>query len=100
MSRRLVLGRARNPARPARAGRGAEKRNRIVAIGIGVAAVMLMGFLYYVLRPPPPQNVALAFSDPGQVLVGEPFSLAISYANHSPNVLEGVKLSIALPDGM
>src|SRR6185436_6773649 len=39
-----------------------------LAIVLGVVVLGFLGFMYYLLKPAPAQNVELSFSDPGQVL--------------------------------
>jgi hypothetical protein len=81
-------------------GQGSDTKKMIIAIILGVAVLAFLGFMYYLLRPAPPQNVALSFSNPGQVLVGEPFALTVSYANNSQNTLKDAALSLSFPSGI
>lgn len=53
---------------------------------------------FYLLRGAGKPNVSLEFSKPDQVLVGQPFTLNISFSNYSSGVLKNAKLSVLLPD--
>ena len=68
---------------------------------IGLAIVLAgAGIWYFVMRPPAALNVAISFSNPSQVLVGDPFIIAASYENNSATILRNASLSVTLPDGI
>ncbi len=52
--------------------------------------------VYYFLEPKAP-NVTLDFARPGDVFIGKPFSLSVSYSNSSDQVLKNVKFLVVLP---
>lgn len=78
-----------------------EKRGEwhVFVLG-GLALVVAASAVYYFyFLKPKSADVGLQFSKPTQVLLGEPFSLTVSYANYSNYVLKNVSLSLVLPDG-
>ncbi|MDE2019209.1 MAG: hypothetical protein KGJ13_02560 [Patescibacteria group bacterium] len=79
---------------------GGFRKKLLIEIIIGIGVLALIGFLYYILTPVPPQNVAISFSDPGQVFVGDPFQLTVSYVNNSQTVLRNAGLTLTLPVGI
>lgn len=62
--------------------------------------IAIGGYIYYLLQPPSTPNVVMTFSDPGQIVVGQPFSLTITVSNKSKSVLQNAELNITLPDGL
>jgi len=62
----------------------------VLAIGAGV-------YGYVLFNRTPDVKVSAVFETPPQPLLGEPFSLSLSVANQSDNVLHGAKLSFFLP---
>ena len=97
-------------ARPKRPVVGAEveplslsffRRHGLIFFTIGIFVLIgLAGGVYYLLLPPSTPNVVIAFSDPGTVVIGQPFPLTITVSNQSKSVLENAELSIALPAGI
>ncbi len=68
-------------------------------IVVSLLSVAGFGYYYFFLRIAGP-NVGLEFSKPDQILVGQPFSLAVSFSNYSDQILKSAKLSVLLPDGI
>ncbi|TSC60362.1 MAG: Uncharacterized protein LiPW15_240 [Parcubacteria group bacterium LiPW_15] len=68
--------------------------------GITLLVLVLLGAvgyaIYYFLEPKAP-NVSLDFAKPGDVFIGKPFALSISYANSSDQVLKNAKFLVVLP---
>ncbi len=62
----------------------------VLAVGAGV-------YGYILFNRTPEVKVSAVFETPPQPLLGEPFSLSLSVANQSDNVLHGAKLSFFLP---
>lgn len=63
--------------------------------------VLLGGAVYYIFfynynQP----NVTLAMQTPQEVLVGEPFEVALDYKNASTDSLQNAKISVTLPDNV
>ena len=50
-------------------GSGGGAKKIIITAIVALVVVIFLGFLYYVLKPAPPQNLTLSFSNPGQVLL-------------------------------
>ena len=70
-------------------------------IGIIFLVVLVVsGGAYFFLRGGSSPNVSLEFSKPDQVLLGQPFSVTVSFSNYSESVLKNAKLSLALPEGV
>ncbi len=59
---------------------------------------MVIGYLAYQARFT--QGLQLEISAPEKILIGIPFDLRVNAANNSGGVLENVRLSLALPDGV
>jgi len=77
------------------------RKNGLIFFAIGI--FILIGFaaiVYYLLLPAPAPNVAIAFTDPGAIVIGEPFPVVISVTNESKSVLQNAELNIALPSGI
>lgn len=68
--------------------------------GITLLVLIILGgagyAIYYYIQPKAP-NVSLDFTRPGDVFIGKPFTLAVSYSNSSDQVLKNAKFSIILP---
>ena len=62
--------------------------------------IALAAYIYYLLLPPPTPNVVVTFSNPGTVVLGEPFPLTVTVSNESKSVLQNADLNIALPAGI
>ena len=65
-----------------------------------VALVALAGVVFYLLLPPAAPNIAVAFSNPGAIVVGEPFPLTVTVTNESQNSIENGLLTVTLPAGL
>jgi hypothetical protein len=80
--------------------RSAHPMRKFTLITIGILLVAGgAAYYYFFLRTPQP-NVALEFSKPDQVQMGEPFTLMVSYSNYSDKILTDARLSVMLPDGL
>jgi uncharacterized repeat protein (TIGR01451 family) len=62
--------------------------------------IALAGFVYYLLLPPATPNIAITFSAPSSVMVGEPFPLTVTVSNESKSVLQNANLNISLPNDL
>ncbi|MBI2033802.1 MAG: hypothetical protein HYT13_01755 [Candidatus Liptonbacteria bacterium] len=67
---------------------------------IFLVVLIIAGGVYFLLRGGGSPNVSLEFSKPDQVLLGQPFSVTVSFSNYSESVLKNTKLSLALPEGV
>ncbi len=71
---------------------------------LGVLVLLLIAgagiFVYVFFRSPAEATVAVDFGTLPQPLIGEPFSLTLSFSNQSDKVVYGTKLSIILPEDM
>lgn len=70
------------------------------AIFIFVAVIAAGAFLILYFRQPAGPNVGIEFTKPDQVLVGDQFTLDVSPANNSSNILKNATLSVSLPSGV
>lgn len=80
-----------------------EKRGSkgaLLAVAISFLVAVGAGIYYFYFSAPTGPNVGLEFSKPGQIMVGDPFALSVSYSNYSEQVLKNAKLSLVLPDGV
>jgi hypothetical protein len=68
-------------------------------IGILLAAGLAI-FVVYLLLPPAAPNIAISFSEPSSVIIGQPFPLSITVSNQSKSVLKNAELNIILPAGI
>jgi len=76
-------------------------RHGLIFFTIGIVLLIGLGaYIYYLLLPPSTPNVAIAFSDPGTVMIGQPFPLTITVSNKSKSVLQDATLNISLPTGI
>lgn len=76
-------------------------RHQVMFFAIGLLlALGLVGLVVYLLLPPPAPNIAISFSNPGTVVIGQPFPLAITVSNNSNSVLKNAELDIILPPGI
>jgi uncharacterized repeat protein (TIGR01451 family) len=77
------------------------RRHGLFFFTIGIfLLIALAGFVYYLVQPPSTPNVVITFSDPGTVVVGQPFPLTITVANESKSVLQNATLNVSLPNGL
>ncbi|HUC31397.1 MAG TPA: hypothetical protein VMR99_01760 [Candidatus Paceibacterota bacterium] len=77
------------------------RRHGLLFFTIGIfLAIGLAAFIYYLLLPPPAPDVVISFSNPGSIVVGEPFPLIVTVSNESKVVLENADLNIMLPGGI
>lgn len=75
---------------------------KLVVLGAAIVGVLAIGSLFGFITPlgSRSQIVSFEFSSPGQVLVGQPFTLGVSFSNPSDKILKNVKLIVALPSGI
>lgn len=73
-------------------------RLRFWILGIAVIAAGAAG--YYLFLSPQSAEVFLEFLKPNEILVGQPFNLSVSFSNYSDRILDDVKLSLVLPEGI
>ena len=77
------------------------RRHGLIFFTVGIfILIALAAYIYYLLLPPPTPNVVVTFSDPGTVVLGEPFPLTVTVSNESKSVLQNADLNIALPAGI
>ncbi len=65
-----------------------------------IVLVALAGVIFYLLLPPSTPNITIAFSNPGAIVIGEPFPLTITVANQSKSSIENAQLTVTLPAGL
>jgi hypothetical protein len=76
-------------------------RHGLTLFTIGIFLLIgLVVLAYYLLLPPSVPNVTVIFSDPGTVVIGQPFPLTITVSNESKSVLQNADLNISLPSGI
>lgn len=72
---------------------------KIIVAAVVLLLILGIGAGYYLLNQNQEKpNVFLEFSQPAQVLVGQPFVLRVSFSNYSDNVLKNADLSLVLPE--
>jgi len=92
---------AHAPAPEPNTGPSFFKRHGILFFSLILVAVFaLAGFVVYLLLPPSTPNVAISFSKPDNVQVGQPFTLTLALTNYSNAILKNTDLSILLPPGI
>lgn len=67
---------------------------------IFLAVLVVLGGAYFFFKGGGSPNVSLEFSKPDQVLLGQPFSVTVSFSNYSEKILKNARLSLALPEGV
>jgi len=67
-----------------------------VILIVAVGAISLWLFLKDAQKP----SVGLEFSRPGQVMLGHPFDIDVTFSNFSDSVLKNARLSFSLPEGV
>lgn len=77
------------------------RRHNLLVFTIGIFLLIgFVAFVYYLLLPPSTPNIVITFSDPGTVIIGQPFPLTITVSNKSKSVLRNANLNILLPTGL
>ena len=71
-----------------------------VAMGCGVAVIAAGAWYYFFMMPPVAPDVAISFTPPSQIFVGDPFAVSISIKNSSTDVLRHGAVTLSLPNGM
>jgi uncharacterized repeat protein (TIGR01451 family) len=73
-------------------------RHGLIFFTIGIfVAIGLAAYIYYLLLPAPAPNIAISFSDPSSIIVGQPFPVVITVANDSKSMIQNAQLNIVLP---
>jgi uncharacterized repeat protein (TIGR01451 family) len=76
-------------------------RHRLLFFTLGILLLIaLVGIVYNLVLPPATPNIAITFSAPSSVMVGQPFPLTVTVSNESKSVLQDVNLNISLPEGL
>jgi uncharacterized repeat protein (TIGR01451 family) len=74
------------------------RRHGLILFTIGIfVAIGLAAYIYYLLLPAPAPNIAISFSDPSSIIVGQPFPVIITVSNESKSVIQNAQLNIMLP---
>jgi uncharacterized repeat protein (TIGR01451 family) len=74
------------------------RRHGLIFFTVGIfVAIGLAALIYYLLLPAPAPNIEISFSDPGSIIVGQPFPVVITVVNDSKTVIQNAKLNIMLP---
>ncbi len=74
------------------------RRHGLIFFTIGIfVAIGLAAYIYYLLLPAPAPNIAISFSNPSSIIVGQPFPVIITVANDSKSVIQNAQLNIILP---
>jgi uncharacterized repeat protein (TIGR01451 family) len=74
------------------------RRHGLVLFTIGIFVVIgLAALIYYLLLPAPTPNIVISFSNPGSIMIGQPFPVIITVANDSKSVIQNAQLNIVLP---
>ncbi len=74
------------------------RRHGLIIFTIGIfVAIGLVTLIYYLLLPAPAPNIAISFSDPASLVVGQPFPVVITVSNESKSAIQNAQLNIALP---
>jgi uncharacterized repeat protein (TIGR01451 family) len=74
------------------------RRYGLILFTIGIfVAIGLAAFIYYLLLPAPAPNIAISFSGPDSIMIGQPFPVVITVANDSKSVIQNAQLNIMLP---
>lgn len=77
------------------------ERHGLMLFGIGIVILIgIAAYIYYLLLPPTAPNLSITFSDPGTVIVGEPFPVTITVANNSESEIDNAQLTVTLPQGL
>jgi hypothetical protein len=74
------------------------RRHGLMLFTIGIFVVIgLVALIYYFLLPAPAPNIAISFSDPASIVIGQPFPVIITVANDSKSAIQNAQLNIMLP---
>lgn len=77
------------------------KRHGLVLFTIGIFLVIaIAAVIYYLLLPPTAPNIAISFTDPDTIMIGQPFPVVVTVSNDSNSVIENATLNILLPAGL
>ncbi len=89
------------PAEEIDEGEPAKSHALIWFLVVFVVLVSAGIWYFFLFKPPGSPNVSIGFPNkPDQVLVGDPFTLAVSFSNYSSNILKGATLSVTVPDNI
>lgn len=86
-------------APPRKSGGGHGIRIAVILIAVLMLAVAGASAYFYFSSLEGP-NISLEFSKPARVLLGETFTLAVSFSNHSDRILRNARISLLLPEGV
>jgi uncharacterized repeat protein (TIGR01451 family) len=76
-------------------------RHGLIFFTIGLLlALGLVGLVVYLLLPASAPNIAITFSEPDSIIVGDPFPFTVTVSNKSNSVLQNAQMSIVLPGGV
>lgn len=64
----------------------------LVLVGVGIGAYS------FIQGIPEGSTLGLEFSQPDEILIGQPFTVTLSFSNYSDSVLKDAKLSLFLPN--
>lgn len=74
------------------------RRHGLILFTIGIFVVIgIATLIYYLLLPAPAPNIAITFSDPASIVIGQPFPVIITVANESKSVIQNAQLDLMLP---
>jgi hypothetical protein len=74
------------------------RRHGLIFFTIGIfVAIGLAAYIYYLLLPAPAPNIVISFSDPGSIIIGQPFPVIVTVANDSKSVIQNAQLNVMLP---
>ncbi len=77
------------------------KRHSVAIFAITlIVLVGFAGLVFYLLLPPSAPNIAIAFTNPGAIVIGEPFPLMVTVSNQSKSSIENAQLTVTLPAGL
>lgn len=73
-------------------------KSAIIVIGISVLVAVVGIWLYFF--QPQTQEVHIEFLKPGQVPLGQPFVMSVSFSNDTDKVLTNARVSLIVPEGI
>jgi len=74
------------------------RRHGLILFTIGIfVAIGLAALIYYLFLPAPAPNIAISFSDPSSIVIGQPFPVVVTVSNESKSVIQNAQLNIMLP---
>jgi hypothetical protein len=73
---------------------------KIIAITVGVLALVALGSWYYLFHNGAVSNISIAIDHPDEVQVGSPFTVSVRVSNDSDKILSDSDIALTLPAGM